>query len=344
MAQNEGMKLRPFGRTGVQVSAIGLGTMMFGAKTDEAESARIIDLAIGRGVNFVDTADAYGGNETERIVGRALARDSRRPRIVLATKFYFPQGDDPNARGLSRRHIISACEASLERLKTDWIDLYQLHRCNADVPIDETLRALDDLIRAGKVRYVGVSMFPSWRMLESLWVSKELGLNRFVSEQPAFNLLDRTAEREVIPAAQTFGLAVIPWGPLCGGLLTGKYDRTGAEATGRWQGGKDNFGRQATPLTWDVIDLLRDLAREKNCSVSQLALAWCGAQPGVTAPIIGPRTFEQAEDNLGAVDVKLEAADFERIDALVPPRSAAVRYYDAAAGVDFRPSRQRSLV
>jgi aryl-alcohol dehydrogenase-like predicted oxidoreductase len=338
------MELRPLGRTGVQVSQIALGTMMFGAKTDEAESIRILDHALAHGVNFVDTADAYGGNETERIVGRALARDGLRKKIVLATKLFFPQSGDPNARGLSRRHVIEACDASLERLRTEWIDLYQLHRPSADVPIDETLRALDDLIRAGKVRYVGGSMFPSWRIVESLWVAKELGTNRFVSEQPAFNLLDRTAEREVIPAAQSFGLAVIPWGPLCGGLLTGKYDRHQVDAAGRWQGGHDNFGRQATPLTWDLIDLLRDLAREKGCSVSQLALAWCGAQPGVTAPIIGPRTFAQAEDNLGATSVRIEAADFARIDALVPPRSTAVRYYDAAAGVDFRPSRHRSIV
>lgn len=344
MPRHERMELRPLGRTGVSVSQIGLGTMMFGAKTDETESVRIIDQALESGVNFIDTADAYGGNETERIVGRALARDGIRRKIVLATKFLFPQGDDPNARGLSRRHVISACEASLGRLQTDWIDLYQLHRPSAEIPIDETLRALDDLIRAGKVRYVGVSMFPSWRIVESLWVAKELGLNRFVSEQPAFNLLDRTAEREVIPAAQSFGMAVIPWGPLCGGLLTGKYDRDQIDTEGRWQGGKDNFGRQATPLTWDLIDLLREMAREKGCTVSQLALAWCCAQPGITAPIIGPRTFEQAVDNLGAASVRLEASDYALIDALVPPRSAAVRYYDAAAGVDFRPSRHRSIV
>lgn len=338
------MELRPFGRTGLRIASIGLGTMMFGAKTDEAESNQIIDLALEQGVNFVDTADAYGANETERIVGRALARDGRRRKVVLATKFFFQQGDDPNARGVSRRHVVDACEASLRRLQTDWIDLYQLHRPSADVPIDETLRALDDLIRAGKIRYVGGSMFPAWRIVESLWVSKELGLNRLVSEQPAFNLLDRTAEREVLPAAQTYGLAVIPWGPLCGGLLSGKYDRTSAEAEGRWQGGKDNFGRQATPLAFELIDLLRAMAQEKGCTVSQLALAWCAAQPGVTAPIIGPRTLAQARDNLGAADVRLEAEDFVRLDAIVPPRSAAVRYYDAAAGVDFRPSRHRSVV
>jgi aryl-alcohol dehydrogenase-like predicted oxidoreductase len=338
------MEYRPLGRTGVRVSQLGLGTMMFGGRTDEEESIRIIDHALDQGVNFVDTADVYAGNESERIVGEALATDGRRKNVVLATKFNFPQGEDVNARGLSRRHVIDACDASLERLRTDWIDLYQMHRCNAELPIDETLRALDDLIRAGKVRYIGGSMFPSWRIVESLWVAKELGLNRLVSEQPAYHVLDRTVEREVIPAAQSFGLAVIPWGPLCGGLLTGKYRRDQGDPEGRWQAGKDNFSREATPLAWDVIDLLRGMADDKGCSVSQLALAWCMAQPGVTAPIIGPRTFEQAADNLGAVEVALEAADFERIDALVPPRSAAVRYYDEAAGADFRPQRHRSVV
>jgi aryl-alcohol dehydrogenase-like predicted oxidoreductase len=338
------MEYRLFGRTGVRVSQIGLGTMMFGGKTGREESIRMIDYALDQGVNFIDTADVYAGGESERIVGEALADGRRRDRSVLATKFHFPQGEDINARGLSRRHLIAACEASLQRLRTDWIDLYQLHRCSADVPIDETLRALDDLIRAGKIRYVGSSMFPSWRMVESLWVAKELGLNRFVSEQPAFHLLDRTAEREVIPAAQSFGLAVIPWGPLCGGLLTGKYDRESGAADGRWQAGRDNFNREATERAWDVIDALREMASAKGCSVSQLALAWCGAQPGVTAPIIGPRTFEQIEDNLGAVKVKLDPADQERLDALAPPRGAIVRYYDEAAGVDFRAHTHRSVV
>ncbi len=338
------MDYRPLGRTGVQVSQICLGTMMFGGRTTEDDSIRIIDYAQECGVNFVDTANVYASNESERIVGRALARDGKRQSTILATKFNFPQGDDVNARGLSRRHVIEACDASLERLQTDWIDLYQLHRSNASVPIDETLRALDDLIRAGKIRYIGCSMFPAWKMVESLWVAKELGLNRFVSEQPAYHMLDRTAEREVIPAAQSFGLAVIPWGPLCGGLLTGKY-RSDADVDGaRWQGGKDNFGRQATPLAWQVLDLLHEMAREKDCSVSQLSLAWCGSQPGVTAPIIGPRTLEQITDNLGSVAVELTTEDLERIDALVPPRSAAVRYYDEAHAVDFSPNRHRSLV
>jgi aryl-alcohol dehydrogenase-like predicted oxidoreductase len=187
-------------------------------------------------------------------------------------------------------------------------------------------------------------MFPGWQIVESLWVAKELGLNRFVSEQPAYHMLDRTVEREVIPAAQSFGMAILPWGPLCGGLLTGKYDRDVWPKDGRWQDGKDNWGREATPLAWEVLDLLRAMAEEKNCSVSQLALAWCAAQPGVTAPIIGPRTYDQVIDNLGAVDVQLDAADFERIDALVPPSSYAVRYYDGAGYVDFRTHSTRSVV
>jgi aryl-alcohol dehydrogenase-like predicted oxidoreductase len=335
------MEYRPLGRTGVQVSEICLGTMMFGGRADEQESQRMIDYALDQGVNFVDTANVYAGNESERIVGEALARDGKRRHTVLATKVHGAQGDDVNDRGLSRRHVIQACEDSLRRLQTDWIDLYQLHRSNADVPIDETLRALDDLVHAGKVRYIGTSMFPGWQMVEALWIAKELGLNRFVCEQPAFHMLDRTAEREVIPAAQSFGTAIIPWGPLCGGLLTGKYERDGGGEAGRWSNGKDNAGREATPLAWDTVDLVKKIAAEKGRSPSQVALAWCGAQPGVTAPIIGPRTFDQVVDNLGAVTVELTRDDFERIDALVPPCGVAVRYYDRAMSLDLRPHVNR---
>jgi aryl-alcohol dehydrogenase-like predicted oxidoreductase len=335
---------RPLGRTGVMVSPLCLGTMMFGGKTDQADSTRIIDHALDLGINFVDTADVYNGGESERIVGEALAIGNKRDNVVLATKFNFPQGPDVNARGLSRRHLITACENSLRRLQTDHIDLYQMHRCASEVPIDETLRALDDLIRSGKVRYIGGSMFPGWRMVESLWVSKELGLNRLVCEQPAYNMLDRTAEREVIPAARSFGLAVIPWGPLCGGLLTGKYDRDHGDPEGRWQSGKDNAGRRTTEAGWDLIDQLRVMADEKGCSVSQVALAWCAAQPGITAPIIGPRTYDQAVDNLGSIGVEITAEDMARIDAIVPPSGFLVRYYDEAAGTDKRISAHRTVL
>jgi aryl-alcohol dehydrogenase-like predicted oxidoreductase len=336
------MEYRNLGRTGVKVSKLCLGTMMFGRRTGEADSIAMIERALDAGINFVDTANAYGEGESERIVGKALGRGGRRPRTILATKVFFPENQaDPNARGLSRRHIVAGCEASLKRLDTDWIDLFQLHRAQSDVPIDETLRALDDLIRAGKVRYIGTSMFPAWKIVESLWAAKELGSNRFVSEQPAYNLLDRTAEREVLPAARSFGIAVIPWGPLCGGLLTGKYRRDDQSAEGRWRGGKDNFGRPATPAAFDVIEALIALAGEKGCTPSQLALAWNAAQPGVTAPIIGPRTMDQLVDNLGAAGVEVTAEDCARLDEAAPPRSVSLRYYDAAMAADFGPNLAR---
>jgi len=338
------MEYRALGRTGLKVSQLCLGTMMFGGKTGEQESFRIIDHAINEGVNFIDTADVYASNESERILGKALAAEDKRDNIILATKFNFANPADRNARGLSRRHVINACDASLKRLNTEWIDLYQMHRCSSAIPIDETLRALDDLVKAGKIRYIGGSMFPAWRIVESLWVAKELGLNRLICEQPAYHLLDRTAEREVIPAAQSFGMAVIPWGPLCGGLLSGKYTRDEQVEGARWQDGKDNANRRATDHTWEVLDFLRAMASDKGCSMSQLALAWNMAQPGVTAPIIGPRTFAQAEDNLQAVDVEMTEEDLARIDDLVPPKGYVVRYYDEANAIDFRPHQLRSIV
>ena len=335
------MEYRNLGRTGVRVSPLCLGTMMFGRSATEADSIAIVHAALERGVNFIDTANAYSAGASERFVGAAL-KGGRRASVVLATKAFFPQEqNDPNARGLSRRHLIEACNASLKRLQTDWIDLYQVHRSQSDIPIDETLRALDDLIRQGKVRYIGTSMFPAWKSVEALWAAKELGLNRFVSEQMAYNLLDRTAEREVIPAAQTFGLALIPWAPLCGGLLTGKYKRDDQSAAGRWQGGKDNFGRPATPAAFDVIEGLVALAKAKGCTPSQLALAWTAAQPGITAPIIGPRTLEQLLDNVAAVDVAVTDDDRARLDTLAPPWSATLRYYDAALAIDFKPNLGR---
>src|SRR6185503_4654133 len=297
------MEYRNLGRTGVKVSQLCLGAMMFGRSTSEQDSVAIIEHALGAGINFIDTANAYSAGASERFLGKALA-GGKRANVVLATKAFFPlDAKEPNGRGLSRRHLIDACNASLERLGTDWIDLYQLHRAQADVPIDETLRALDDLIHAGKVRYIGTSMFQSWKIVEALWAAKEFGTNRFVSEQMAYNLLDRTAEREIVPMAQTFGIALMPWAPLCGGLLTGKYHRNDQSAVGRWQGGKDNFGRPATPAAFDVIEGLVALAKDKGCTPSQLALAWNAAQPGITAPIIGPRTLDQLIDNIAATAV-----------------------------------------
>jgi aryl-alcohol dehydrogenase-like predicted oxidoreductase len=222
------------------------------------------------------------------------------------------------------------CEQSLRRLQTDYIDLYQIHRPMSCIPIDETLRALDDLVRSGKVRYIGTSTFAAWQVVESLWVSKEYGLNRFVSEQPPYHLLDRRIERELLPMAQTYGLAVLPWAPLAGGFLTGKYKRGQERPEGaRWEkSGERHFEDRG----FDVIETVEALAKDHRCTPSQLALAWCARQPGVTSPIIGPRTLEQFEDNLGAMDVQLTEEDRKRLDKVAPPGRATVEYYNADFG------------
>lgn len=336
------MNYRLFGRTGVRVSELCLGCMMFGGKTSLEDSIRIIDQAIDAGINFLDIANVYGRGRSEEVVGQALKRNGHRRRIVLATKVHGAMADDdPNMQGNSRRHIIEQCEASLRRLNTDWIDLYQIHRPRSDTALDETLRALDDLVRAGKVRYIGTSTFAAWQIMESLWVSKELGLNRFVSEQPPYHLLDRQAEREIIPMAQTYGLAIIPWSPLAGGFLTGKYKRQESDPKdARLQRDTDNWwkSRNFKPASFDVVETLESLAQDKGCSVSQLALAWCLHQPGVTSPIIGPRTLEQLEDNLRAVEVPLSDAEREALDKVAPPKCAVVDYYYQT---DFGPHPHR---
>ena len=334
------MELRNLGRTGVKVSSLCLGCMMFGRRTEPEESYAIIDRALDAGINFLDTANVYALGQSEEITGEALKRNGRRHQVVLATKVHGAMdAEDPNARGNSRRHIMEQCEASLRRLQTDYIDLYQLHRPQPDIPIDETLRALDDLVRSGKVRYIGTSTFASWEIVESLWASKELGLNRVVCEQPPYNLLDRRAERELLPMTQTFGIGVIPWGPLGGGLLAGRYRRgEPLPEDGRYALNAQQR-RRLTEGVYDVVEGLEPIAADKGCTLSQLCLAWCEQQPGVTSPIIGPRTLEQLEDNLGAGDVVITEEDRERIDAVIAPGSTVTPYYEA----DWRPHDYRIL-
>ena len=333
------MEYRSLGRTGMQVSTLCLGCMMFGGRTSQDESLPIIDRAIDAGINFLDTANVYSRGRSEEAVGAALKRNGKRSRIVLATKVHGKMADDdPNAEGNSRRHIIEQCEASLKRLQTDYIDLYQIHRPSSDIPIDETLRALDDLIRAGKVRYVGTSTYAAWQVVESLWVARELGLNRFVCEQPPYHLLDRRIERELVPVAQTYGLALIPWSPLAGGFLTGKYRRGEQRAAGTRFGEANEWAdRHFTDAAFSVLDVVEKISQEKGCTASQLALAWVAQQPAVTSPIIGPRTMEQLEDNLGATGVEVTAKDRSRIDAVSPRGRAVVPYYEA----DFGPHQFR---
>lgn len=332
------MEYRSLGRTGVKVSALCLGSMMFGSQTDEETSADIIDRALDAGINFLDTANVYGRGKSETAVGKALKRNGRRDAVVLGTKVFARMGDDPNAEGNHRRHVIEQCEASLRRLQTDWIDLYQIHRPMPEIPIDETLRALDDLVRAGKVRYLGTSTFAAWQLVESLWAAKELGLNRFVTEQPPYNLLDRRIERELVPMAITYGFALIPWSPLAGGFLTGKYKRGQDKPPDARHSAGRFYGDHFIDAAFDVVERLEEVARDKGCTPSQLALAWCMHQPGITSPIAGPRTVEHIEDNLGAVDVAVSDEDRARLDDVAKPGLAVLpNYYNA----DFGPHKFR---
>jgi aryl-alcohol dehydrogenase-like predicted oxidoreductase len=238
--------------------------------------------------------------------------------------------EDPNMRGNSRRHIIQQCDASLSRLQTDWIDLYQIHRPSSEVPIDETLRALDDLVRAGKVRYIGTSTFAAWQLTEAVWIATQLGLNRFVSEQPPYHLLDRRIERELIPAVQKYGIALIPWSPLAGGFLTGKYKRDeGAPEQARLDRDRGRGSKLFSDSAFDVVEKVEEIAKEKGCTPSQLSLAWNMHQPGITSPIIGPRTMGQLEDNLGAMEIAVTEEDRERLDEVSPRGGVIVPYYEA---------------
>ena len=345
---------RLLGRTGVRVSPLCLGTMLFGGKASTADACDMVDFAIDSGVNFIDTANVYVNGESEKTVGAALKRNGHRDFVVLASKCHgnmFKEGSpgtsdlhakmNPNRWGNSRRQIIEQCEVSLQRLQTDYIDLYQIHRPHIECAIDETLRAFDDLVRSGKVRYIGCSTFAAWQVVESLWTSKELGLNRFISEQPPYHLLDRRIERELIPMAQTFGMAVLPWSPLASGFLTGKY-RRGSDAPSDARVTKDSPRSKElmTSAAYDVVERVIEIADEKGCTPSQVALAWNMNQPGITAPIVGPRTMEQLKDNLGAFEVEITKDDEARLDEVSPPGRAVVPYYEAS----FRPHSYRTVL
>ena len=316
------MDYRALGRTGIKVSPLCLGAMMFGqwGNTDHQDSIRIIHRALDAGINFIDTADVYAAGESEEIVGKALA-GGKRDNVILATKVHGSMGQDPNEQGNSRRWIVSACENSLRRLGTDWIDLYQIHRPSADTDIDETLGALTDLVRAGKIRYFGSSTFPAYQIVQAQWVAERRGRERFMCEQPPYSLLVRGIEADVLPACAEYGMGVIPWSPLAGGWLSGRFGS-----------GKDNESRRAErlPARYDMsipgnqrkleaVDRLLEVAEQANLTLVELALAFVLAHPAVTAPIIGPRTMEHLESQLSAAEITLDAATLDRIDEIVPP-------------------------
>jgi aryl-alcohol dehydrogenase-like predicted oxidoreductase len=316
------MEYRTLGRTGVQVSPLCLGAMMFGAmgNTDHDDSIRIIHAALDAGINFVDTADAYSRGESEEIVAKALK--GRRDDIVLATKAHLPMGRDPNMKGSSRRWLMRECEASLRRLDTEYIDLYQVHRPDPTLDVDETLGAMSDLIHAGKIRYAGSSTFPASEIVEAQWVAERRGRERFVCEQPPYSMLVRGIEADVLPTCQRHGMGVIPWSPLAGGWLSG-----------RWRAGTTEIDSTRSTRVPGRYDLSLEPNRRKLVAVEELALLAEGAgitlihmaiafvlrHPTVTSAIIGPRTMEHLESQLGATDVTLTTDVLDRIDEIVPP-------------------------
>ncbi|MDQ5827234.1 MAG: aldo/keto reductase [Chloroflexota bacterium] len=287
--------------------------MTFGNEADEQTSKSVTDRFVEAGGNFLDTANVYSRGISEEITGRVI-RDYRED-VVLATKFRFPMGEGPNDSGASRKHIISACEASLRRLDTDYIDLYQIHCWDSSSPIEETLSALDDLVRAGKVRYIGCSNFTGWQIEKSVRVSEREGLARFDCVQPQYSLVVRDIEHEVLPASREEGLGVLPWSPLAGGFLTGKYSREDAPPENtRMASWVDTWKRHATPEKFDIVDRVCEIANSRGKEPAQIALSWVKDRPGVTSPIFGARNVEQLDKNLGVIGWSLEEQDLNLLE------------------------------
>jgi len=330
------MDLRPLGGTGVRVSPLGLGALNFGGSVDEKIAAELVLTALDGGVNFIDTADMYNGGESERIVGQVLNRTGRRDEVVLATKVGMPTtGDpgkpspDPNMGGGSRRHIIRACEASLRRLGTDRIDLYQLHRPSFDIDPEETLRAFDDLVSMGKVVNIGCSTHPAWFVHECLSVSERHGWARYVSEQPPYNLLDRRIENELVPFAKRHGLAILPWSPLAGGVLAGRYRSVDSPPADSRAANDVRWRERVTEPGVAAAREVAGIASEAGLTSSQLALLWLRDQPGVTSPIIGPRTLDHLRDALAIGELApLDDAILAALDAVVAPGTYVTDFHN----------------
>ena len=314
------MEYRNLGGGGCSVSALALGTMTFGESTDEEGSFAQLDMFVESGGTLVDTADVYSAGVSETIIGRWLADRPREvtDRVVLATKGRFPTGDGPNGVGLSRRHLDRALTASLRRLSVDAIDLYQVHAWDPLTPIGETLSFLDDAVRAGKIRYIGLSNFTAWQVQKTVDLAEFRGLTRPVTLQPQYSLLVREIEWEIVPACESTGLGLLPWSPLAGGILTGKYQRDADPAPGT-RLTNDRYTpffapRTTEQRTWDVVDTLRSIADQRGATVSQVALAWVAGRPAVSSVILGARTLEQLKDNLGAAELALTDDETERLN------------------------------
>ena len=331
------------GASGLRVSALTLGTMTFGGRgnfaavgdTDVAGATRQIDRCLDAGVNVIDTADVYSSGASEEIIGEVLAGNGRRDRVVLATKARMPMGDGPNEAGLSRHHLIASCEASLRRLRTDHVDLYQVHEWDGMTPLEETLHALDTLVRAGKVRYIGCSNYAGWQLLKALGTSDRLHLQRFVSQQIYYSLQAREAEYELIPVALDQGLGILVWSPLAGGLLSGKYRRGQSAAQGARQLTDWNEPPVRDPeALYDIVEALVTIGEPHGVSAAQVALAWLLGRPGVASVVVGARTEEQLADNLAAAELELTTEERERLDAVSAPPLLYPFWHQAKTAAD----------
>jgi len=312
------MEYRKLGRTGVKVTPLCLGTMNFGGRSDAAESHRILDAYVELGGNFVDTANVYNDGKSEEVIGDWMQKTGKRDSIVLSTKVHGRRSPQINDAGNHRWHIVREVEKSLTRLKTERIDVYHIHRPDPDTPIDQTLRALDDLVRQGKVLYLASSVFASWQLAEAHYIAKELGTARFDVEQPQLNIIDRRIETEVLPFCRKYEVATICWAPLARGRLAGTYTRGGRKIPdGTWYKAQNKTDFPTSQ--WPLMEAVDKLADARGCSSSQFSIAWALQVPGVTCPIIGPRTVDQLKDNMGALSVKLTADDLKAVDALNPP-------------------------
>ncbi len=327
------MEYRMLGRTGVQVSALCLGTANFGFKTAEEEAREIMHAALDAGINFIDTANSYSGGESERIIGHFLKETGQRNRVFLATKVYYPVGDGVNDQGLSRYHILRACEDSLRRLQTDRIDLYITHRsASSETPVDETLGALTDLVQQGKVCYIGCSTHPAWEVMEALMVSQMKGYARYVADSSPYNLLDRRAENERIPLCQKYGLAMVPWSPIAMGMLAGRYplDRTfpqGSRAAADPQG---IYAQRINRRGLEVAARVPAIADRYGLTPGQVSLLWIKDQPGVTAPIVGPRNVQQLHEVVQVVDRHADDELRAAFDELNPPGMAVSNFHNTS--------------
>ena len=310
------MQYRQLGSSGLEVSVVGLGTNNFGGRCDEAQTARVIDQALDSGVNLIETADMYSRGKSEEFIGKAL--QGKRQQALVATKFGLQMGSGPMSKGASRKHLMDSIDASLQRLQTDYVDLYQVHYVDRRIPIEETLRALDDVVRAGKVRYIGASNFDGWHLCEAHWVAKEFSLNRFVSVQNHYNLLKRDVEREVTPFCEAYGVGIIPFFPLESGLLTGKYTEGEPPPEGTRFASAPRFAQTLSPEKFAAVRALETFAQERGHTVGEAAIAGLAAQPAVSCIIAGATTPEQVVQNAKGAEWELSAEDRAELDKIVP--------------------------